>query len=184
MPETVDDFIQRFSGSGTIDDRQASRYFDRFASTRDDDRDFDNDALYEGATQHLGNLDDDEFTRASEQAYEQAPPAARTGILQTIMRGLGGGGGSGNGADFGSLARQIGLRSSSPDQMDGRDYARLANYTRRERPEVMREAVREQPAFVKAMGNPILMGALAMAAAHMLNKQRKGFQQKQGAGRF
>jgi hypothetical protein len=167
MPETVDDFIQRFGGSGSVDDRQASRYFDRFASTRDEDRDFDNNALYEGATQHLGRLDDDEFTRASASAYQQAPPPERTGLLQTILKGIQGRGGG----DFGSIAQQIGLRSTNPNQMDEQDYARLANYTRRQHPEVMQQAVREKPWIVKAMGNPILMGVLGVAAAKMMSRQ-------------
>jgi hypothetical protein len=173
MPETVDDFIRRFGGAGTVDDRKASRYFDRFASTREDDRDFDNEALYEGATQHLGRLDDDEFTRASASAYQQAPPEARTGLLQTILRGL-----QGHGTDLGSLSRQIGLRSSNPQQMGADDYARLANYARHSHPEVMRQAVQEQPWFVKAMGNPVVMGALTLAAANMLknHRQRSGLQ--------
>jgi hypothetical protein len=33
MNGTVDDFIRRFSGPGTVDDRQATGFFDRFAST-------------------------------------------------------------------------------------------------------------------------------------------------------
>ena len=168
MQGTVDDFVRRFGGAGTVDDRQASSYFDRFASDRDEDRDFDNNALYEGATQHLGRLDDDEFTRASASAYRQAPPQERTGLLQTIMRGI-----QGKGADVGGIAQQIGLRSTNPQQMDENDYARLANYTRRQHPEVMRQAVQEKPWFVKAMGNPVLMGALTMAAAHMLNKRKR-----------
>jgi hypothetical protein len=168
MQGTVNDFIQRFGGSETVDDRQASGYFDRFASTREEDRDFDNNALAEGATQHLGRLNDEEFTRASTSAYQQAPPEERTGLLQTILRGI-----QGRGADVGGVARQIGLRSTNPQQMDADDYARLANYTRRQHPEVMRQAVQEKPWFVKAMGNPVLMGALTMAAAHMLNKSRR-----------
>jgi len=168
MQGSVDDFIRRFGGSGTVDDRQASGYFDRFASTSDEDRDFDNDALYEGATQHLGKLDDDEFTRASASAYRQAPPEERAGFLQTILRGI-----QGRGADVGGVARQIGLRNTNPQQMDADDYARLANYTRRQHPDVMRQAVQEKPGFLKAMGNPVLMGALTMAAAHLLNKTRR-----------
>jgi hypothetical protein len=179
MPETVDDFIQRFGGSGRVDDRQATRYFDRFASTRDEDRDFDNNALYEGATQHLGRLDDDEFTRASTSAYQQAPPPERRGLLQTILSGI-----QGHGGDFGNIARQIGLRSTDPNQMDDQDFARLENYTRREHPDVMQQAVREKPWIVKAMGNPIVLGALTMAAANMLKNQRQRSAGRQSSGIF
>jgi hypothetical protein len=166
MSETVDDFMQRFGGAGAVDDQKASRYFDRFASTRDEDRDFENQALYDGAVQHLGRLDDDEFTRASAQAYQQAPPEARTGLLQTILRGI-----QGKGMDLGSLSRQAGLGTTNPQQMSAEEYAHLANYTRRAHPEVMQQAVKEQPWFVKAMGNPIVMGALTLAAANMLRKR-------------
>src|SRR5688500_3144309 len=144
MQGTVDDFVRRFGGPGTVDDQQASSFFDRFASNRDEDRDFDNNAFYEGATQHLGRLDDDEFNRASTAAYRQAPPQERAGLLQTIMRGI-----QGKGADVGGIAQQIGLRSTNPQQMDENDYARLANYTRRQHPEVMRQAVQEKPWVVK-----------------------------------
>jgi hypothetical protein len=174
MPGTVDDFVRRFETKGTVDDQQASEYFDRFASTREEDRDFDNDALYEGATQHLGRLDDEEFTRASSSAYRQAPPAARSGLLQTILGGI-----QGRGLDIGSLARQIGLRSANPQEMDADDAARLANYTRREHPEVMRQAVKEQPWFVKAMGNPVVLGALAVAAGKLLSNQRRQYRDPQ-----
>ena len=169
MPNTVNDFINRFgANSGTVDDRQASQYFDRFASTRDEDRDFDNDALYEGATQHLGKLDDDEFQQASSNVYRQAPQPQRTGLLQTILGGI-----QGKGVDVGSLGQKIGLKNTNPQQMDDQDYARLANYTRRQHPEVMKQTVQEQPWMVKAMGNPVVMGALAVTAAHLLNKSRR-----------
>ena len=168
MQGSVDDFVKRFGSAGTMDDRQASNYFDRFASDRDEDRDFDNNALYEGATQHLGRLNDDEFKQASASAYRQAPPQERSGLLQTLLRGI-----QGKGGDMGGIAQQLGLHSTNPQQMDEEDYARLANYTRRQHPEVMRQAVQEKPWFVKAMGNPVLMGALTMAAAHMLNKRKR-----------
>src|SRR5687767_3973883 len=131
MPGTVDDFISRFGGKGSIDDRQAEQYYDRFASTRDEDRDFNNDALYDGASQHLGRLDDDEFTRVSEQAYRQAPPEQRSGFLQTILRGI-----QGKGADLG----RIGVQHTDPREMTPEEYARVTNYARRQHPEVMREA--------------------------------------------
>ena len=54
----------------------------------------------------------------------------------------------------------------SPDQ-----YAHLANFARRNHPEAMQEVVREQPWFVKAMGNPVVMGALGMVASRMIRNR-------------
>jgi hypothetical protein len=42
MPGTVDDFMKRFGGGGTIDDSEAQKYHDRFVSTNPADRAFDN----------------------------------------------------------------------------------------------------------------------------------------------
>ena len=54
----------------------------------------------------------------------------------------------------------LGLGSTDPRQMDDDDAAKLMDYARKERPEVLRQTVEEKPWFVKAMGNPIIMGAL------------------------
>jgi hypothetical protein len=56
----------------------------------------------------------------------------------------------------------------SPD-----DAAKLMNYARKEQPEALQKTVAEKPWFVKAMGNPIVMGALGMAAAKLLSSQRR-----------
>jgi hypothetical protein len=57
--------------------------------------------------------------------------------------------------------------------MSEEDAARVMNYARRERPEALQKVVEEKPWFVKAMGNPIVLGALTVAAAKMLQKQRQ-----------
>ena len=56
--------------------------------------------------------------------------------------------------------------------MSGDDAARLLNYTREQRPELLQQTVQEKPWFVKAMGNPIVMGALGMAAMKLLGQRR------------
>ena len=76
----------------------------------------------------------------------------------------------GQGVDLGGLQHQLGLPSLDPQQMGPDAYARVANYARRQHPEVLEEQVREQPWFVKAMGNPIVMGALGMIASKMLRR--------------
>ena len=173
MPGSVDDFMRRFGGGNAMDDREAAQYHDRFCSSQDCDRDFDNDTYHRSATEYLGRLDDDQFQSAARNAYAQAPQQEREGLVGSLMNALGMGGGGGGAAGAG-LAGLLGLRSSDPRNMDPDDYARLMNYARRERPEAVQRTVQEKPWFLKAMGNPIVAGALTMAAAKLLQRQRAG----------
>ena len=54
------------------------------------------------------------------------------------------------------------------------DAARVMDYARRKNPEALRQTVQEKPWFMKAMGNPVVMGALTMAAAKLLSGKRRG----------
>jgi hypothetical protein len=191
--------MKRFGSQGTIDDREAQKYHDRFVSTHENDRDFDNDAYHQGATEYLGKLPDDQFQQAARSAVAQVPPQEREGLLSGLLGALGGGamgggmanrgggggiadmlgglagggGSGGGGGGLGGLAKMLGLGSTDPRQMSEDDAAKLMNYARKENPAALRQAVQEKPWFVKAMGNPIVMGALTMAAAKMLSNQRR-----------
>ena len=166
MPSTVDDFVKNFGKAGSLDDQEASRYFDRFVSTRPEDRDFDTQAMHQGATEYLGKLPPDQFHSAAQSAFNQAPPAQRQGLLSSLMGAL-----SGRGTNISSVASQLGLQSTDPRQMGSADYARLADYARTNHPEAMQEHVQSQPWLVKAMDNPIVMGALGVVAAKLLHKR-------------
>jgi hypothetical protein len=87
-----------------------------------------------------------------------------------LLGALSGGAGSGG---LGGIASMLGLGSTDPAKMSEEDAARVMNYARREQPEALQKAVEEKPWFVKAMGNPILMGALTIAAAKLLQNQRR-----------
>jgi hypothetical protein len=177
MPETVDDFMRRFGGGGTVDDEQAARYHDRFISTRPEDRPFDNRAYYKAATEYLGKLPDDQFDEAARNAVAQAPPQEKAGLLGSILSAMSGStGGTGATAGAGGLAgiaSMLGLGSTDPNKMSEDDAARVMNYARKEHPEVIRQAVEEKPWFVKALGNPVVMGALTLAAAKLLSNRSK-----------
>lgn len=188
MPGNVDDFIKRFGSEGTLDDREAAQYHDRFVSTDDNDRDFDNKAYHEGATEYLGKLPDDQFQNAARNAVSQAPPQEREGLLGGLLGALGGAGalgglgglggaggdsGAGGAGGLGQIAKMLGLGSTDPRQMDDEDAAKLMNYARKQNPDALRQTVEEKPWFVKAMGNPVVMGALTMAAAKLLSNQRR-----------
>jgi hypothetical protein len=177
MPETVDDFMKRFGGGGTVDDEDAVRYHDRFISTRPEDRPFDNRAYHDAATEYLGKLPDDQFRDAARNAVAQAPPQEKAGLLGSILSAMSGStGGMGAAAGAGGLAgiaSMLGLGSTDPNKMSEDDAARVMNYARKEHPEVMRQAVEEKPWFVKAMGNPVVIGALTVAAAKLLSNRGK-----------
>jgi hypothetical protein len=165
MPATVDDFIKNFGGTSTMDDRQASQYLDRFTSTKPEDREFDNQALHQGATEYLGQLPANQFSQAAQNAYSQAPPAQRQGLISSLLGSL-----SGHGVDTNSLAGRLGLQSTNPQTMGAADYANLANFARTNHPEVMQDHVQSQPWLLKAMGNPIVLGALGLVATRMLRR--------------
>jgi len=166
MPATVDDFIKNFGGAGAVDEQQASHYFERFASTRPEDSQFDNQALHQGTTEYLGQLPPDQFHEAAQSAFSQAAPAQRQGLIGSLLGGL-----AGRGLNIGSLGSQLGLSSTNPQQMGATDYARLANFARTNHPDVMQDHVQSQPWLVKAMGNPIMMGALGVVASRMLRRR-------------
>ena len=170
MLGTIDDFMNRFGGDKTVDDREAAQYHDRFVSTHPDDREFDNRAYHDGATEYLGKLPDDQFNNAARRAVAEAPPQERKGLLGGLMSALGSGGGAAGG--LGGIASMLGLGSTDPEKMSEDDATRVMNYARKERPEVLRQTVEEKPWFVKALGNPVVMGALTLAAAKLYSNQR------------
>jgi len=170
MPDTIDDFMKRFSSGGTVDDQQAAQYHDRFVSTKPEDRQFDNGAYHDAVAEHLGTLPDNQFHEAARNAIAQAPPQERQGLLGGLLGALSGGAG-GTGGGLGQIAGMLGLGSTDPQQMSDNDAAKVMDYTRKERPELLRQTVEEKPWFVKAMGNPIVMGALGMAASKLLQRR-------------
>jgi hypothetical protein len=170
MPGTVDDFMQRFGGAGTMDETEAAQYHDRFVSNHANDREFDNNTYHEAATQYLGKLPDDQFRQAAGNAVAQMPQQQRAGLLNTLLGALGGAGAAGG---IGGLVNMLGLGTSDPNQMSADDAAKLMNYARKEQPQVLQQTVAEKPWFVKAMGNPVVIGALTMAAAKLLSRQRR-----------
>ena len=159
--------MNRFSGDKTLDDRDAAQYHDRFVSSHENDRDFDNQTYHQSTAEYLGKLPDEDFQQGARTAIAQAPPEERHSILSGLLGSLGGAGGG-----LGRIASMLGLGSTDPAEMSGEDGAKVMNYARRENPEAMQKVVAEKPWFVKAMGHPVVLGALTLAAAKMLKNQR------------
>ena len=169
MINTVDDFIKRFGSGETIDDQMAAQLHDRFVSTHPDDSQFDSGAYHAAATEYLGQLPESQFHDVARNAVRQVPPQQRQDLLGGLLGALGGGGGGG----LAGIASSLGLSSTDPTQMSADDAARVMNYARTENPDALRQTVQEKPWFMKALGNPIVMGALTMAATKLLTNQRK-----------
>jgi hypothetical protein len=185
-PNALDNFIELFNGDGAVDEHQAEQYHERFVSTSPEDDDFDNGTYQEAVAEHVAALPDDQFQQAAKNAIAQAPPQERQDLLANLLGALGGagglagmigglGGGSGGRAGGGldQIAKMLGLGTTDPRQMSNDDAAKVINYARNEHPEVIRQTVAEKPWFVKAMGNPIVMGALTVAAAKLLRNMSR-----------
>ncbi len=166
MQGTVDDFMRRFGDNQTVDDREAAQYHDRFVSAQPEDRAFDNQTYHQSATEYLGKLPEDEFKKNARAALSQVPAQERKGLLGGLLGALGG-------SSLGSLAAKLGLGSTDPEKMSEDDTARVMNYARTENPQALQKVVEEKPWFVKAMGNPIVLGALTIAAAKLLKSQQR-----------
>ena len=139
MPGTVDDFMQRFGGGGTMDESQAAQYHDRFASDQPNDREFDNNTYHQAATQYLGKLPDDEFHQTAQNAVRQMPQEQRAGLLGTLMGALGGVSGGGGMGGLSGLGSMLGLGSTDPNQMSADDAAKVMNYARKEQPGALQQ---------------------------------------------
>ena len=74
---------------------------------------------------------------------------------------------------LGGIAGTLGLGSTDPNQMSDDDAAKVMNYARKENPDALRQTVQEKPWLVKALGNPVVMGALTLAAAKLLTNLKK-----------
>ena len=158
--------MKRFGGSDAIDDSEAQQYHDRFVSTNPNDRAFDNQTYNQSATEYLGKLPDDKFQDAARTAYNQAAPQQQQQLLGGLLGALTSGA-------SGDIANKLGLASSDPSKMSADDAARLRNYARTEKPEALKKTVEEKPWFLKAMGNPVIMGVLAVAAAKLIGSQKR-----------
>src|SRR2546430_17131195 len=106
--------MNRFASGGTIDDREAQQYHERFVSTENEDRDFDNRTYHQSATEYLGKLPDDQFEEAARNAYSQAAPQERQGLLGGLLGALGAGGAPGG---LGDIAGMVGTRTTDPRRM-------------------------------------------------------------------
>ncbi len=185
MPDTVDDFMRRFASGGTVDDVDASGFTTALFRRTPTTRILIIAPITKAATQYLGQLPDDQFHDAARNAVAQAPPEERAGLLDGLLSALGGSAGAAGAGTMNAgplaaagglagIAKMLGLGSTDPNQMSEDDAARVMNYARKEHPELMQKTVEEKPWFVKAMGNPVVMGALTVAAAKLLSNQRKG----------
>jgi hypothetical protein len=169
MTNTIDDFMRRFGSGQTVDDQMAAELHERFVSTRPEDSQFENRAYHEAATEYLGKLPDDQFRTAARNAVTQVAPEQRQDLLGGLLGALTGGSGGG----LGNIAKTLGLSTTDPNQMSEDDAARVMNYARKEDPDALRQTVQEKPWLVKALGNPVVLGALTLAAAKLLQGQKK-----------
>jgi hypothetical protein len=168
----LDDFLKSFgTSSGGMTEQIAAQLHDRFVSNQPEDSQFDNATYHQAATEYVGKMPDDQFHAAAQNAMNSVPPQQRQDLLGGLLNALQGAGGGGAGG-LASIASMLGLSSTDPSQMTHDDATKVMNYARRENPDALQQTVQDKPWFLKALGNPIVMGALSVAAAKLLSSQR------------
>jgi hypothetical protein len=169
MPGTIDDFIDHFDRGGAFDDDEVEQYHERFVSREDEDRDFDYETYHQSVTVYLGQLPDDEFEQEARFAVSQATPEQRQELLRVLLGVLL------ETADGRADIDDLGLGSIDPRRMSEHDVARLMNYARHKRPELLInivERVEEKPRFLKELVDPVVVGALAITAKRLSAQRR------------
>lgn len=155
----VEDFMSRFSDPNThVAPEETNRYFDRFTQSNHPE-------FQQAADGYLSQMDPTQFA----QAAQNMNPDQRAGLMGSLFGAL-----QNAGIDLGSLGGLLGLRTTNPQQMDPDDIARVAGYAQRNAPGALQQAAREQPFLLKALGNPLVQGAIAvMAARYLSNRSRR-----------
>jgi hypothetical protein len=168
-------FVQQFAGQGgTPNPHEAVELFDRFTSNHPKDGEFKAEELHAGASEHLQQMPAEDFHQAVQSAYASATPDQQHGLMSSLTSAL-----RGRGIDPAGLLGMAG--GALPSLLNPSQYAQLANATRQQQPEALHEVVRQQPWFVKAMGNPVVMGALGVVASRMV-RNRMGPPSEKRAG--
>jgi hypothetical protein len=166
----LDDLLKTFgTSSGGMTEQIAAQLHDRFVSNRPEDSQFDNATYHQAATEYVGKMPDDQFHAAAQNAMSSVPPQQRQDLLGGLLNALQGAGGAGG---LAGIASMLGLSSTDPSQMTHDDATKVMNYARKENPDALQQTVQEKPWFLKALGNPIVMGALTVAATKLLSSQR------------
>ena len=154
----VADFMSRFSDPNThVPPTEATQRFDQLAESGHPE-------LHQAVNSYLSQMDPGQVT----QAVQSLHPDQRAGFASGLLGAL-----SNAGIDLGSIARTLGLSSTDPRQMRPEDLGNLAGYAQQKAPAALQQTAREQPFLLRALGNPLVQGALAiMAARYMANRNR------------
>ncbi|HRC72711.1 MAG TPA: hypothetical protein PK880_09265 [Candidatus Competibacter sp.] len=154
----VEDFMSRFSNPDThVPPSEAAKRFDQFNQARHPEFD-------RAVKSYISQADPDTFTRAAQNLN----PDERTGLAAGLKNAL-----QNAGVDVSGIARSLGLSTDDPRTMQADDLGRLAGYAQQQAPSALQQTAQEQPFFLKALGNPLVQGALAIMAARYLSKRNR-----------
>lgn len=154
----VEDFMSRFSNPNTyVPPSEMTQRFDQFNQARHPDFD-------QAVKSYISQADPDTFSRAAQNLN----PEERSGLASGLMNAL-----KNAGVDIGGIARSLGLSTDDPRSMQPDDLGRLAGYAQQNAPSALQQTAQEQPFLIKALGNPLVQGALAIMAARYLSKRTR-----------
>lgn len=154
----IEDFMSRFSDPDThVPPSEARQRFDQLSQSSHPE-------FRQAVSSYVSQMDPEQFTRAA----QNLDPDQRAGFATGLVNAL-----KGVGIDLDLIAQSLGLSSTDPHQMRPDELGRLAGYAQQNAPQALQQTTREQPFIMKALGNPLVQGALAIMAARYMAKRSR-----------
>jgi hypothetical protein len=145
--DPISDLLRRYGvGDGPANREEAREHYDQIAGA------VPQDVLASVIGPAVGSLPADQVETRVRNSATEMTPQQRGGFLQTLLGGLGGGGG------LRSVLDQIGVSpqvADDPQQATPEEVGRVARYAKQERPEIFDQAMgfyAKHPTLVKVLG--------------------------------
>jgi hypothetical protein len=151
------EFLKRFNDPNTyVSPDDAKQQFDRLMSTG-------NPEFQKAASTMLSQMDSNQFS----QAVHTMDATQRLSFVSKLVAAL-----KDQGLKLESVASTLGVNAIDPSSMGPTEVGELARFAQRESPAALQNAAREEPSFLKALGNPLVAGAIAVMGATLLSRMK------------
>lgn len=153
--------LSKGSGGGGDDDQDHFQHFDNFSAGAPR-RDVEAGV---GEAFHPERLSPEQVEPQFRNAAQKMNPSERSEIAQDFLEEL-----HQRGLAPSWLQKMLGLGSTDPGKASADDVANLAEYSRKNHPEVFRRVMADKPFMVRWMDKPLVAALVGVIAGKLINR--------------